>query len=50
MTPANQIAGFEGACTGRMDVFFAQGVCPVGKPCDWPNCVAPPATTSCVCL
>ncbi len=41
MTPAHQISGVEGACTGLMDVFYAQRVCPVGKPCGWPNCVSP---------
>ena len=41
MRPAHQISGVEGACTGMVDVFHTQRVCPVGNPCNLPNCIPP---------
>src|SRR4051812_1217569 len=35
------MSGVVGACSGIMDVFHAQRVCPVENPCVWPNCVPP---------
>src|ERR1700760_1908330 len=37
MRPAHQISGVGGACTGLVDVFHTQRVCPVGNPCSLPN-------------
>ena len=47
MTSAHQVSDVAGACSGMMDVFHAQRVCPVWNPCDWPNCV-PPQRRACV--
>src|SRR3954449_8454182 len=47
MTSAHQMSGVAGACSGMMDVFHAQRVCPVWNPCGWPNCV-PPQRRACV--
>jgi hypothetical protein len=38
MTSAQQMSGVAGACSGMLDVFYAQRVCPVGNPCGWPDC------------
>jgi hypothetical protein len=32
MTSAHQVSDVAGACSGMMDVFHAQRVCPVGNP------------------
>src|SRR3954453_14303921 len=47
MTLSHQMSGVVGACSGMMDVFHAQRVCPVWNPCGWPNCV-PPQRRACV--
>src|SRR3954447_24236590 len=47
MTSAHQVPGVAGACSGMMDVFHGQRVCPVWNPCGWPNCV-PPQRRACV--
>src|ERR1700746_1212610 len=39
MRPAHQISGVGGACTGLVDVFHTQRVCPVGNPCSLPRAV-----------
>jgi hypothetical protein len=41
MTPAYQISGVGGACTGTVDVFHTHRVCPAGNPCSLPNCAPP---------
>ena len=47
MTSAHQMLDVAGACSGMMDVFHVQRVCPVGNPCGWPNWV-PPQRRACV--
>ena len=47
MTLAQQMSGVVGACSGMLDVFYAQRVCPVGNPCGWPDCV-PSQRRACV--
>jgi hypothetical protein len=41
MTSAHQVSDVAGACSGMMDVFHAQRVCPGGNPYDWPDLVSP---------
>src|SRR5690348_10991647 len=41
------MSGMAGACSGIMDVFHAQRVCPVENPYVWPECV-PPRRRTCV--